>query len=123
MPKRIAIIEDDHAIQQMYRYKLEEAGYDVRTANDGVEGLELLVSFMPNLILLDIKMPRMSGNEMLQQLRSTDAGANIKVLVLTNISRDEAPRSLQLLNIERYIVKAHHTPQQVVQIVQETLGS
>jgi hypothetical protein len=63
----------------------------------------------------------MAGDEMLEKLRQTDWGASIRVIVLTNISRDEAPRSLGLLNVDRYIVKAHHTPQQVLEIVNEVL--
>ena len=120
---KIAVIEDDHSIQQMYRLKLEMSGYDVKTAGDGVAGLELVEAFEPQLILLDIKMPHLSGDEMLRKLRETAKGAAIKVIILTNISRAEAPKSLQLLNIERYIIKAHYTPQQVVDLVKEVMLS
>ena len=120
---KIAVIEDDHSIQQMYRLKLEMSGYDVKTAGDGVAGLELVEAFEPQLILLDIKMPHLSGDEMLRKLRETAKGAAIKVIILTNISRAEAPKSLQLLNSERYIIKAHYTPQQVVDLVKEVMLS
>lgn len=119
--QKIAIIEDELSICEMYRMKLVGAGYDVKTAHDGQEGLALLEVFKPQLILLDLKMPVMSGDEMLTKLRETDWGAKIKVIILTNISRDEAPRTLQFLNIDRYIVKAHHTPTQVANIVAEIL--
>lgn len=119
---KIAVIEDEPSICEMYRMKLENAGYDVKTAHDGQEGLELLEEFKPQLILLDLKMPVMSGDEMLAKLRETDWGAEIRVIILTNISRDEAPRTLQFLNIDRYIVKAHHTPAQVLEIVEEILN-
>ena len=119
--QKIAIIEDELSICEMYRMKLAGAGYDVKTAHDGQEGLSLLEVFKPQLVLLDLKMPVMSGDEMLAKLRETDWGAKIKVIILTNISRDEAPRTLQFLNIERYIVKAHHTPTQVANIVAEIL--
>lgn len=119
--RRVAIIEDEMSICEMYKIKLSIAGYEVRSARNGQEGLVLTESFKPHLILLDLRMPVMSGDEMLKELRQTDWGANIRVIILTNISRDEAPRSLQFLNIERYIVKAHHTPAQVAEIVQEIL--
>ena len=119
---KIAVIEDEPSICEMYKMKLLGSGFDAQVAYDGVEGLKLIKTFKPELILLDIKMPIMSGDEMLEKLRQTDWGASIRVLVLTNISRDEAPKSLQFLHIDRYIVKAHHTPSQVVDIVKETLN-
>lgn len=118
----IAIIEDDLPIAQMYELKLKAAGFTTNVAHDGQEGLEVIEKCQPDLILLDIMMPIMNGDEMLEKLRQTDWGANIRVIVLTNISRDEAPRKLSLLNVDRYIVKAHHTPQQVLDIIHEILG-
>lgn len=123
MTAKIAIIEDDLSIQQMYKYRLELAGYNVKTANDGQKGLDLLASFLPDLIMLDIRMPNMSGDEMLQKLRAEDWGGALKVFILTNISKTEAPASLRMLQVDRYIVKAHHTPRQIVEMIQETLGS
>lgn len=120
--QKIAVIEDNLAIQQMYVFKLGLSGYDVRATGDGESGLKLIDSFKPDLILLDLKMPIMCGDEMLQLLRATDYGPEIKVIILTNLSRDEAPRSLQLLHVNRYVVKAHHTPQQIIDIVGEVLG-
>lgn len=119
---RLTIIEDDLPIAQMYELKLKSSGYQVSVAHDGVEGLELVEKVKPDLILLDIMMPVMNGDEMLEKLRQTDWGANIRVIILTNISRDEAPRRLSLLSVDRYIVKAHHTPQQVLDIIREVLG-
>lgn len=121
MPTKIAVIEDEHAIAQMYKMKLELSGFQAHVAGNGQEGLELIQEFVPELILLDLRMPIMSGDEMLEKLRSTDWGAKVRVIILTNISKDEAPSSLRFLNVDRYIVKAHHTPQQVIDIVNEVL--
>lgn len=106
----------------MYKYKFELVGYDVRLAGNGQQGLLLCESFNPDIILLDIMMPIMTGDEMLERMRSTEWGAKPRVIILTNISKAEAPASLRLLNVDRYIVKAHHTPQQVLDIVREVLG-
>ncbi len=76
----------------------------------------------PDLLLLDIRMPGMSGDELLAKMRSTEWGADIRVIILTNLSRDEAPSSLRFLGVDRYVVKAHHTPSQVVDIVREVLA-
>lgn len=117
----IAVIEDDKPIQLMYKTKLELAGFTVVTADDGEQGLEVIRKHSPALILLDIRMPVMNGDEMLVRLRETDANSHTRVIVLTNISRDEAPSNLRLLNVDRYLVKAHHTPTQVVETVQSVL--
>lgn len=119
---KIAIIEDDYAIQQLYQYKLELEGFTVAVADNGEKGLELCEAFMPNLLLLDLRMPIMAGDEMLEKLRAEAWGANMRVIILTNISKDEAPGNLRFLTVDRYIVKAHHTPTQVVEIVREVLG-
>jgi DNA-binding response OmpR family regulator len=118
----IAIVEDDLPIANMYKIKLESAGFQTVLAHDGKQGLEVIEKHLPQLVLLDIRMPVMPGDEMLEKMRQTDWGSNIRVIILTNISRDEAPRSLSLLHVDRYIVKAHHTPAQVLNIINEILG-
>jgi DNA-binding response OmpR family regulator len=121
MTYKIAVIEDDTPIRELYKAKLAIAGYEVQTAPNGREGLELAEVFRPALILLDIRMPIMNGDEMLLKLRETDWGADIRVIILTNLSKDEAPSMLRFLGVDRYIVKAHHTPKQIVDIIQEIL--
>lgn len=118
----VLVVEDEPAICEMYRFKLDLAGFRVKTAHNGQEGLEASEKHQPDLILLDLRMPVMSGDQMLEQLRKTDWGANIRVVILTNISRDEAPHNLRFLSVDRYIVKAHHTPAQVVDVVKEILN-
>lgn len=120
MPK-VVIVEDDKPIQFLYKSKLELEGFEVATADDGLLGMSVIKEHTPDLILLDLRMPVMSGDEMLAKLRETSWGASIRVIILTNISRDEAPSSLRLLSVDRYLVKAHHTPSQVVEVVNEVL--
>jgi DNA-binding response OmpR family regulator len=118
---RIVVVEDDAALQQMYKFKLEHSGYAVKAASDGLEGLRVIKEFGPALILLDLRMPVMNGDEMLEKLRQEEWGAKVRVIILTNISKDEAPMKLRFLNVDRYIVKAHHTPAQVIEIIKEVL--
>ncbi len=120
---KIAIIEDELPIAEMYRMKLSNGGYEVEMAHNGSEGYELIKNFQPDLILLDLRMPDMSGDGMLESVRQAEWGGHPRVVVLTNISRDEAPSSLRLLGVDRYVVKAHHTPTQVLDIVEEVLGT
>ena len=118
---KIAIIEDNTVINQMYRMKFEVEGFDVQVASNGADGIKLVDSFSPDLILLDLQMPEMNGDEALAQIRKTKKGENIPVIILTNTGKEEAPDSLSNLSIEGYIVKAEMTPRQVVNRVKETL--
>ena len=119
---KIAIIEDETAIAEMYRFKLEQLGYEVRCAVNGKEGLELVETWRPELILLDLMMPEMSGDEILEKIRATDWGKAIKVIILTNISEDSGPSKLRSLNIDRYVVKAAYTPVEVAEIASKVLA-
>lgn len=121
--QKIAIVEDDMAISQMYRLKFENEGYDVETADNGKLGLELAEFMKPDIILLDMMMPEMNGDEMLEKLRATDWGKDIKVIVLTNRGQEEAPDNLKKLNVLSYIVKADATPRQVAERVKQALAS
>lgn len=121
MPK-IAIIEDDRAISQMYRIKFEAEGFTVETAENGKLGLELTEKMKPDIILLDLMMPEMSGAEMLAKLRATEWGKNIKVIILTNMGEQEAPESIKSMGIRRFIVKAEMTPRQVAEMVKKELS-
>lgn len=123
MATKIAIIEDDVAIAQMYRMKFEAEGYIVETAENGKYGLELAEEMRPNIILLDLMMPEMNGDEMLAKLRATDWGKNIKVIILTNMGEQEAPATLRELNVLNFIVKADMTPRQVAELVQKYVGA
>lgn len=111
---KIAIIEDDATISQMYRMKFEADGFDVRLASNGAIGVVLVESFRPDIILLDIQMPEMDGAEALRRIRSHAWGKTIPVIVLTNLGKEEAPREMRSLGIQGYIIKANLTPRQVV---------
>jgi DNA-binding response OmpR family regulator len=118
---KIAIIEDDPTINQMYRMKFEAAGFDVQLASDGERGVALVEAFHPDLILLDMQMPVMTGHEALKKIRAEEWGKSIPVIVLTNMGEEESPKELRALGIESYIVKADLTPSQVVDRVKEAL--
>lgn len=119
---KVAILEDDMAIAGMYQFKLHQSGYDVAVAHNGVDGLKKIIDFRPELILLDLMMPGMTGGEVLAKVRATAWGKDIRVIILTNISRDEAPVELRELGVDHYIVKAQYTPRQVLQLVEEVLA-
>lgn len=118
---KIAIVEDEAAIRRMYVLKLKFSGFDVCEAEDGEMGLKVIEAEKPDLILLDLMMPKKTGDEMLRELRTFPWGEKIPVIILTNISKDEAPRTLWHLGISDFIIKANSTPQKVVEHVQRVL--
>lgn len=120
---KIAIVEDDSAISQMYRIKFEAEGYTVETAGNGKLGLELCESFRPEIVLLDLMMPEMTGDQMLTEMRKEEWGKNTKVIILTNMGEQEAPPILKELGVKRFIVKAEMTPRQVAEMVKTELAS
>jgi DNA-binding response OmpR family regulator len=119
---KIAIIEDDPVISQMYRFKFEAANFEVELANNGKRGVEMVKSFRPDLILLDLQMPEMDGTEALSLIRKEDWGKKIPVIILTNTGEEESPKKLRELGIHSYIVKANLTPSQVVDKVKSALN-
>ncbi len=119
---KILLIEDDDAIRQMYALKFEAEGLKVKIAEDGREGLRIAQSFKPDLLLLDIKIPTIGGEDVLQILQTeTEWAKKMKVIIMSNISKSVAPPKLRKLRIDRYIVKAHYTPSQIVKVVHEML--
>ncbi len=121
MPIKIAIIEDDPTISQMYRMKFEAEGFDVQTASNGKLGVALVEKMRPDVLLLDLRMPEMDGAEALAEIRKESWGKHIPVLILTNVGEEEAPKTLKALDVYDYIVKADLTPRQVVEKVKQAL--
>jgi DNA-binding response OmpR family regulator len=117
------IVEDDQAIREMYQLKFKTEDYDVQVAENGKIGLELAEKVKPDLILLDLMMPTMTGDEVLKLMRQTDWGKSIKVIILTNVSKDEGYPKLEKYGVSGYVVKAHYTPQEVVDEVNKVLAS
>ena len=118
----IAIIEDDQAISQMYRFKFEAEGYQVQTAENGKIGLALIESMAPDIILLDLMMPEMTGDVMLAKLREQPWGKDLKVIILTNMGEQEIPAAVKQLGVNAVILKADMTPRQVADLVKQQLG-
>lgn len=120
--RKIAIVEDDLAISQMYRMKFEAEGYTVQTADNGKVGFDLIKNFSPDIVLLDLMMPEMNGDELLEKIRKEDWGKDVKVIILTNLGQEEAPDVLKSLGVHSFIVKAEMTPKQVAEHVKQALA-
>ena len=122
--KKIALIEDDASIREMYQMKLEMEGYNVVCADDGEKALEVIKKESPDLILLDILMPKKDGFEVLKELKdSQDSGVkSIPVVMLTNLSNREDIFEAEKLGAADYLIKAKITPSEVADKVESFVG-
>ena len=120
MKNKILIVDDKSEFRRLTKTILSSK-YEVETAENGRLGLALAEDMKPDIILLDLMMPEMNGDEMLQKMRATGWGKDIKVIVLTNIGEQEIPDSLKSLGVLAVIAKADMTPRQVAELVKKHL--
>lgn len=107
---RVLFIEDDPAVAEMYKLKLELDGYTVTIAKDGEEGLQIATDSPPDIIFLDTRLPKMDGFAVLERLRSADRTSEIPVIILSNYGeRELVDRGLKLGALE-YLIKSQTTP-------------
>src|SRR5262245_9886699 len=107
---RVLLVEDDVALALMYQVKLERDGYTVRRAGDGEQAIEILAGELPDLIFLDVRMPRMDGLTFLERLRASRRTREIPVVILSHYNEPElVARGLRLGALE-YLIKTQITP-------------
>ena len=107
---RVLFVEDDPTVAQMYRLKLELDGYQVIMAKDGEEGLRLANEIEPDIVFLDIRLPKVDGFAVLEGLRSREETRNVPVVILSNYGEQElVERGLKLGALE-YLIKSQTTP-------------
>lgn len=116
---KILIVEDDPLMLRLYQKIFTFEKYEVETASDGEEGLVKAKTATPNLILLDIMMPKMNGLEVLKQLKADDATKQIPVIVLTNLAGQKDAETALAEGAVKYIVKSEHDPKEVANMVNE----
>lgn len=115
----IVLVEDDELLSEMYQAALISEGFQCTVALDGATGFDIVQHVQPDLVLLDLMLPQMSGDEVLAKMRQSDRTKDTKVIIMTNISETEAPDLLKTLDFERYIVKANTTLLEVIEIVKQ----
>ena len=121
--KVVFIIEDDLFLVKMYRYDLESEGVEVWTSADGKEALTFLSKEPPNIVLLDLMLPGMSGFDVLATIRKNERWKNVPVIVLTNLAQPQDMERCKAYGIEEYIVKADIKITDVIQKVNRYLQS
>lgn len=119
--KTILVVEDTAEYQRILSVKLGQLGYEIISARDGEEGLAVALDKHPDLILLDIVMPKMDGISMLEKLRQDEWGKDVRVIMLTNLSATEKIADAMMHNSFEYIVKTDTTIEDLVKKIQESL--
>src|SRR5690606_35071538 len=118
---KILIVEDDLFIRELYERQLSLAGYDVASAADGPEGLTKINQKVPNLLLLDIMLPKMNGLDLLKAIKAQDQTKNVPVILLTNLGQDSVIKEGFNLGADGYLIKSAYTPDQIIEEIKKFL--
>lgn len=120
MPK-ILIVEDDPFLSKMYSKKLQVEGYEVEVAKDGEEGLAKLKSFLPDLALMDLMLPKLNGLEAIERAKADPKIQNIPILVLSNLSATIDTETAVKKGAAGYLIKSEYTPSQIISKIKELI--
>jgi DNA-binding response OmpR family regulator len=119
----VLLVEDDEFLAGMYVAKLNLEGFEVHLATDGEKGLKLASEVKPSIILLDVILPKMSGFDVLKDLKKDRVTKGVPVILLTNLGqRDDVQKGLELGAVD-YLIKAHFLPSEVVSKIKKVVGS
>lgn len=119
--QKIIIVEDNSSLAEIYKARLEALGYNVEVAYDGITALNLIEKKHPDLVLLDLMVPKIAGDQILETMRKSDWGRNIPVFIISNLNESDAPAGLRGMGIEGYAVKANLTNDQLDRLVDSIL--
>ena len=120
--KKILIVEDEDVIADLIQKKLSKEGYEVSRAKDGVEGLEKMKEIKPDLILLDVVMPKMGGFEMMEKMNKTPKLKRISVVIISNSGQPLELDRAKKLGAKDWLIKTEFDPQEVVDKVVKQIG-
>ncbi len=115
--KKILIVDDDEFLLDMYVLKFKESGFIVDIAQNGEEAIKKIRTATPDIILLDVVMPKLDGFDVLRTVKKEGLAQNSKILLLTNLGQKEDVEKGMSLGAEGYVIKAHFTPSEVVKKV------
>lgn len=120
--KKILLVEDDDSLATVYQTRLQAEGFDTRRVPNGEEALSNTLEYKPDLILLDVMMPKVSGFDVLDILRNTPETAGVKIIMLTALSQDSDKQRAQELGVDDYLVKSQVVIADVVDRIKQHLG-
>lgn len=120
--KKILLVEDDSALAMVYKTRLEIEGFDLRHVSNGEEALTNAIEYKPDLILLDVMMPKINGFDVLDILRTSPDTANVRVVMLTALSQAKDKERAEKLGVDDYLVKSQVVITDVVARIKHHLG-
>ncbi len=120
--KRILLVEDDDSLASVYVARLQAEGFDVRRVANGEEALATALSYKPDLALLDVMMPKVSGFDVLDIIRNTPETANLKIIMLTALSQESDLERAKQLGVDEYLIKSQVVIADVVDRIRTHLG-
>jgi CheY-like chemotaxis protein len=120
--KRILLVEDDDSLAGVYVARLQAEGFDVRRVANGEEALATALSYKPDLALLDVMMPKVSGFDVLDIIRNTPETANLKIIMLTALSQESDLERAKQLGVDEYLIKSQVVIADVVDRIRAHLG-
>jgi len=120
---KLVIVEDNVSLSEIYKIRLEMLGLTCFTAYDGEEALQVIEKELPSLVLLDLMVPKIAGDQILTRMRASSWGKDIKVLIISNLDEADAPAGLRALGIEGYAVKMNLSNDQLDQLVLGIINS
>ena len=112
--KKLLVVDDDEILLDMYKERLQMSGYDVTAVTNGSAALKQVEKLMPDVILLDIMMPKISGFDVLKKLKDNDKTKNIPVIILTALSQENNRKQGMQMGASDFIIKAETMPKDVV---------
>lgn len=118
---KVLIVEDEKMLADMYGTKFSMEGYEVEKANDGAAGLEKAKTMQPDIILLDVIMPKMDGFTVLKALKEESRLKDTPVILLTNLGQDDDAKKGKELGANDYYVKSNHSPSEIVEKVKQVI--
>ena len=119
--QKIVIVEDNPSLSEIYKIRLDLIGYNCFIASDGEAALEIIERERPQLVLLDMMIPKIAGDEVLKRMRASEWGKDIRVFIISNLSEQDAPAGLRDLGIEGYAVKANLSDDDIDKLVDKIL--
>ncbi len=121
IPQKIVIVEDNPSLSEIYKIRLELIGYSCFIAPDGEIALQIIERERPALVLLDMMIPKIAGDEVLKRMRASDWGKDTRVFIISNLNEQDAPAGLRELGIEGYAVKANLSDSDIDDLVDKIL--
>ncbi len=121
-PKKILLVEDDDALASVYKIRLEAEGFATKRVPNGEDALATALAYRPDLILLDVMMPKVSGFDVLDILRNTPETANMKIIMLTALSQESDKERAHSLGVDDYLVKSQVVIADVIERIRHHLG-